>query len=222
MTALARSLFPVLNVLGAIVMIFAITMLVPLAFAFFGPDAALQAHSNAVVVTLLSGAALFVATRRFKRELLPRDGFLLVTLVWTVLPAFATLPLMLHLTDLSFTHAYFEAMSGLTTTGSTVLSGLDHLPLSINVWRHLLQWMGGMGILVLAVAILPMLGVGGAQAFKAETAGPMKESKLTPRIADTAKALYAIYFALSLACLLAYRFGGMGWNDAFMHMCSTV
>jgi trk system potassium uptake protein len=222
MTALARSLFPVLNVLGAVVMIFAITMLVPLAFAFFGPDAALKAHANALVVTLLSGGVLFAFTRRFKRELLPRDGFLLVTLVWTVLPAFATLPLMLHLRDLSFTHAYFEAMSGLTTTGSTVLSDLQELPLSVNIWRHLLQWMGGMGILVLAVAILPMLGVGGAQAFKAETAGPMKESKLTPRIADTAKALYAIYFALSLACFLAYRFGGMSWSDAFMHMCSTV
>jgi trk system potassium uptake protein len=111
------------------------------------------------------------ATRRFRRELLPRDGFLLVTLIWAVLPAFAALPLLLHLPGLSFTDAYFEAMSGLTTTGATVLSGLDDLPLSINVWRCLLQWIGGMGIIVLAVAILPLLGVGGSQVFRAETPG---------------------------------------------------
>jgi trk system potassium uptake protein TrkH len=103
-----------------------------------------------------------------------------------------------------------------------VLSHLDQLPLSINVWRHLLVWMGGMGILVLVVAILPLLGVGGAQVFKAETAGPFKESKLTPRIADTAKALYSVYFGISLVCFFAYRWAGMTWSDAFMHMCSTM
>ena len=163
-----------------------------------------------------------LSTRRFRRELQPRDGFLLVTLGWTVLPAFATLPLLFHLPGLSFTDAYFETMSGLTTTGATVLSGLDQLPLSINVWRHLLVWMGGMGILVLAVAILPLLGVGGAQLFKAETAGPFKDTKLTPRIAETAKALYSVYFGISLVCFFAYRWAGMSWSDAFMHMCSTM
>ena len=222
MTALARSILPVLNVLGVVIVIFAGTMLVPLAFAFFGEDAALHAYDNALIVTLVSGSGLYLATRRYKRELLPRDGFLLVTLAWSVLPLFATLPLLFHLRELSFTHAYFEAMSGLTTTGSTVLSGLDDLPLSINVWRHLLQWIGGMGILVLAVAILPLLGVGGAQVFKAESAGPLKEAKLTPRIADTAKALYLIYFALSVACFLAFRWAGMSWSDALMHMFSTM
>ena len=145
-----------------------------------------------------------------------------MTLGWTLLPACATLPLLLHMPGLSFTDAYFETMSGLTTTGATVLSGLDQLPLSINVWRHLLVWVGGMGILVLAVAILPLMGVGGAQVFKAETAGPFKESKLTPRIADTAKALYSVYFGISLVCFFAYRWAGMTWSDAFMHMCSTM
>jgi trk system potassium uptake protein TrkH len=130
--------------------------------------------------------------------------------------------LLLHLPGLSFTDAYFEAMSGLTTTGATVLSGLDDLPLSINVWRHLLVWLGGMGILVLAVAILPLLGVGGAQVFRAESAGPLKEAKLTPRIADTAKALYTVYFAISIMCFFAYRWAGMSWADAFMHMCATM
>jgi trk system potassium uptake protein TrkH len=222
MSAFARSIFPVLNVLGAIIVIFAVTMVVPLAFAFFSDDAALSAYDNAIVITLLAGGGLFLVTRRFKRELQPRDGFLLVTLVWTALPAFATLPLLFHLKDMSFTDAYFETMSGLTTTGSTVMSGLDRLPLSINVWRHLLVWIGGMGILVLAVAILPLLGVGGAQVFKAESTGPLKEHKLTPRIAETAKGLYTIYLAISLACFLAYRGAGMQWQDAFMMMCSTM
>jgi len=222
MTALARSLFPILNVLGAIIVMFAITMVVPLAVAFFGGDAALPAYDNAILITLLAGGLMFIATRRYKRELLPRDGFLLVTLVWTALPAFATLPLLFHLKDMSFTDAYFETMSGLTTTGSTVMTGLDTLPLSINIWRHLLVWMGGMGILVLVVAILPLLGVGGAQVFKAESTGPLKEHKLTPRIAETAKGLYSIYFAFSFVCFLSYRWAGMQWRDAFMMMCSTM
>jgi trk system potassium uptake protein TrkH len=222
MQALARSILPVINVLGYVVLIFAGTMLVPLAFAFFANEAALKDYDFALLITAGIGGALIVSTRRFRRELQPRDGFLLVTLGWTILPACATLPLLFHLPGLSFTDAYFETMSGLTTTGATVLSGLDTLPLSINVWRHLLVWVGGMGILVLVVAILPLLGVGGAQVFKAETAGPFKETKLTPRIADTAKALYAIYFGISLLCFLAYRWAGMTWADAFMHMCSTM
>jgi trk system potassium uptake protein len=222
MRASARSILPVLNVLGYVLMMFAATMLVPLAFAIFGDDKAAKAYDIAVVVTAGAGLFLVFATRPFARELQARDGFLLVTLAWTMLPAFATLPLLLHLPDLGFTRAYFETMSGLTTTGATVLTALDQLPLSINVWRHLLVWLGGMGILVLVVAILPLLGAGGAQAFKAETAGPLKESKLTPRIADTAKALYAIYFSISIVCFFAYRWAGMSWSDAFMHMCSTM
>ncbi len=222
MNSLARSTLPVLNVLGYVLTMFAAALLVPLAFAVIGNDGAQRAFSIALFVTVGSGVTLILATRRFHRELQVRDGFLLVSLVWTVLPAFATVPLLLQLPDLSFTDAYFEAMSGLTATGATVLSGLDELPEALNVWRTLLQWIGGMGILVLAVAILPMLGVGGAQAFKAEITGPLKEAKLTPRIADTAKALYAIYFALSLACFLSYGWAGMSWSDAFMHMCSTM
>lgn len=222
MSALARSLFPVLNVLGAVVVIFATTMFVPLAFAFFGKDPALPAYDNAIIITLVCGGLLYLATRRYRRELQPRDGFLLVTLVWTTLPLFASLPFKFHLAGVSFTDAYFEAMSGITTTGSTVLTGLQDLPLSINVWRHFLQWMGGMGILVLAVAILPMLGVGGSQVFKAETAGPLKETKLTPRIAETAKGLYSIYCVLSGVCFVSYRLAGMSWPDAFMIMCSTM
>jgi trk system potassium uptake protein len=139
-----------------------------------------------------------------------------------VLPAFGALPLMLQLPDLSFTDAYFEAVSGLTTTCATVLTGLDSMPVSINVWRCLMVLIGGMGILVLAVAILPLLGVGGSQVFKAETPGPMKDQKLTPRIAETARGLWVVYFVLASVCVLAYRAAGMSWVDAFMHMCSTI
>jgi len=151
-----------------------------------------------------------------------RDGFLLVAFTWTLLPAFATLPLMLYLPQLSFTDAYFETVSGLTTSGATTLAGLDQLPPSINIWRTQLVWMGGMGVVVLAVAILPLLGVGGAQVFKAETPGPMKDTKLTPRITETAKGLWTVYFFVTLACILAMKLAGMTWLDALMHAFSTM
>jgi trk system potassium uptake protein TrkH len=217
-----QSILPVLTVLGGILMLFALAMLVPLSFAFFGGDAAVYAYDGAIVITLVCGLLLFVIGRRNKRELQPRDGFLLVSLVWAVMPAFGALPLMFHDSALSFTDAYFEAVSGLTTTGATVLTGLEKLPLSINVWRCFMVLIGGMGILVLAVAILPLLGVGGSQLFKAETPGPMKDQKLTPRIAETARGLWTVYFAIALVCFFAYRIAGMGWADAFMHMCSTM
>jgi trk system potassium uptake protein len=214
--------FPVFAVLGGVLMLFALTMLVPLAFAWIGGDAALYAYDQSILITLAVGALLFFGCRRPRRELQPRDGFLLVTIVWTVLPAFGTLPLMFALPGLSFTDAYFEAVSGLTTTGATVLTGLEKMPLSINVWRCFMVLIGGMGIIVLAVAILPLLGVGGSQIFKAETPGPMKDEKLTPRIAETARGLWVVYFAIATACFFAYRVAGMGWADAFMHMCSTM
>ncbi|TXC66898.1 TrkH family potassium uptake protein [Piscinibacter aquaticus] len=217
-----QSLRRLLPVLAVVLMVFAGTMVVPLLFALLGPDDGLLDHVQAMAITFICGLALFIATRSRRSELQPRDGFLLVTLVWTVLPAFGTLPLLLHLPDLSFTDAYFEAVSGLTTTGATVLTGLEKLPTSINVWRCFMVLIGGMGILVLVVAILPLLGVGGSQLFRAESAGPMKDQKLTPRIAETARGLWTVYFTLALACFLAYRWAGMGWADAFMHMCSTM
>jgi trk system potassium uptake protein TrkH len=217
-----RHYFPVFAVLGGVLMLFSLTMAVPLAFALAGSDSAEGAYAGSMFVTMAAGAALFFGCRRPRRELQPRDGFLLVTLVWAVLPAFGTLPLLSTLPALSFTDAYFEAVSGLTTTGATVLTGLEHLPLSINVWRHFMVFIGGMGIIVLAVAVLPLLGVGGSQIFKAETPGPMKDEKLTPRIAETARGLWVVYFVVATACFLSYRVAGMGWADAFMHMCSTM
>ena len=174
-------------------MIFALCLLFPLACSSLLGDGAQSQYDEAIVITV-ARRVLWPSTRRTRRELQPRDGFLLVALVWTVLPAFATLPLLFYLPELSFTDAYFEAVSGLTTTGATVLDGLDQLPPSINFWRAFLVWLGGMGVIVLAVAILPLLGVGGSQIYKAETPGPMKDTKLTPRIAETAKGLWLVYF----------------------------
>jgi trk system potassium uptake protein TrkH len=212
----------VVGLVGRIVLLFGLLMLVPLAFALAEHDAAESPFIAATLVTLGCGMAMSFSVRRFRRELVPRDGFLLVSLTWAVLPAFGALPLMLHLPALSFTDAYFEAMSGLTTTGATVLSGLDALPTSLNVWRCFMVLIGGLGIIVLVVAILPLLGVGGSQLYKAESAGPMKDQKLTPRIAETARGLWSVYFAIAAACFVAYRVAGMGWADAFMHMCATM
>ena len=217
-----RYYFPVFTLLGGTLMLFGAAMLVPLGFAIVGGDGAVTVYDEAIAITFATGALLFFGCRNESRELRPRDGFLLVTLVWVVLPAFGTLPLLLYIPDLSFTKAYFEAVSGMTTTGATVLTGLDALPPSINVWRCLMILIGGMGILVLAVAILPLLGVGGSQIFKAETPGPMKDEKLTPRITSTARGLWAVYFLISTACMIGFWWAGMSWTDAFMHMCSTM
>jgi trk system potassium uptake protein TrkH len=212
----------VLALVGRMVVLFALLMLVPLAFAWGQHDAAESAFLRAIGITLAVGLGMSLAMSRFRRELQPRDGFLLVTLTWTLLPVFGALPLMLAIDGLSFTDAYFEAMSGLTTTGATVLTGLEKLPLSINVWRCFMVLVGGMGIIVLVVAVLPLLGVGASQLFKSETAGPMKDQKLTPRIAETARGLWVVYFTIATTCMLAYRWAGMSWPDAFMHMCTTM
>jgi trk system potassium uptake protein TrkH len=180
----------VVHVLGSMLMLFSVTYLVPMATSLIYSDGLLVDFVAAALISLGSGGVLWAATRRNKRELRSRDGFLLVTLAWILMSAIATVPLMLALPGLTFTDAFFEAMSGLSTTGATVLAGLDDLAPSVNMWRGALHWFGGMGIIVLVVAILPMLGVGGMQLYKAETPGPVKNDKLTPRITQTAKALF--------------------------------
>ena len=215
-------LLPVSHVLGGMLMFFSVTYLMPIASAVIYDDGTLIDFIDAMTISFAAGFILWFGTRRHKRELKPRDGFLLVTLAWILMAAIATLPLMLVIDDLSFTDAYFETMSGLTTTGATVLSGLDKLPPSINLWRHELNWVGGMGIIVLAVAILPLLGVGGMQLYKAETTGVMKDSKLTARIADTAKALWLVYFGITVACILSLKVVGMNWLDAICHAFAAM
>ena len=217
------SFAPVLNVLARVMVGFSFMFLVPLAWAWALDDVALrEIWLKCLALTLGVGVLILLLTTRHRRELQPRDGFLLVNLVWVVLPAFAAVPLMLAMPGLSWTDAYFESMSALTATGATALSGLDDLPASINVWRCFLQLIGGLGIMLLVVAVLPLLGLGGVQLYKAETPGPMKDARLTPRIAETARGLWGVYFAFSAACLLAYRWAGMSWADAFMHMCTTM
>lgn len=212
---------PVLRALGMITMLFALTLMPPLVLSYVVDDGAQAVYDEVFLLTLLCGCFLWFRYRDVRRELNVRDGFLMVVLVWTVLPVFAALPFMLQL-GVSHTDAYFEAMSGLTTTGATVLSDLDHLPMSINLWRHQLVWIGAMGLIVLAIAILPLLGIGGRQMFKAETPGPMKDAKLTPRIASTAKGLWGVYVGVTALCILAYWWVGMSWFDAVCHGFSTM
>ncbi|QNP47595.1 TrkH family potassium uptake protein [Diaphorobacter aerolatus] len=219
-------LFPVLRLMCALLAMFAGALLVPLIASFYADDGLWKCYVASILFTLLVSAILWFSTRRFQRELLPRHGVMLVSMVWVVLPLFAAIPLLLVSYEInqpmSFTHAYFEAVSGLTTTGSSVLSNLDQLPLSLNVWRTFMQWLGGMGILILAVAVLPLLGVGASQLFKAEAAGPVKDTKLTPRMTETAKGLWGVYVLFSLFCALGYWWAGMTPEDAIMHMFSTV
>lgn len=213
---------PVINVLGRLMSFFSLTYALPIVGALIFRDG--QAHDfiYAMTLTAVAGLLLYGTTRRYYRELKPRDGFVLVVATWTLMAFIATLPLLLVYQQMSFSDALFETMSGLTTTGSTVMVGLDRAPPSINLWRHELNWLGGMGIIVLAVAVLPLLGVGGMQLYKAEVPGPMKDAKLTARIADTAKALWLIYFVFTAACALALHLAGMSWLDAICHAFSAL
>ena len=221
-----RDLFPVLRVLGMLLVFFALSMNVPLAAAWIWQDGMWRVWPIAMAVTMLVGVLLWLLMRHHRQELQPRHGVILVTLVWVCLPLSAALPMMLVYHQLGqtlpFTYAYFEAVSGLTTAGSSVLSHLDTLPVSLNIWRTFLQWLGGMGILILAVAIMPLLGVGGSQLFRAEAAGPVKDTKLTPRITGTAKGRWGVYAVFSVSCFVAYWLGGMTPLDALMHMFTTV
>jgi len=212
----------VLRVFALVLMVFAVTMLAPAIAAYLGSDAAAGAFFRAFLFTFLAAFILWFAVRGHAAELRRRDGFLLVSLVWVVVPAFAAIPLLIHLPAMSFTDAYFETVSGLTTTGATVMEGLDSLPFSINLWRAQLVFLGGMGLIVLAVAVLPLLGVGGRQLFSAEAPGPIKESKLTPRMAQTAKGLWLVYALMAIACTLGFHWAGMPWGDAVIHMFTTL
>jgi len=212
-----RTYFPVLNALGMIVMIFGVLMSVPLIVSMSIDDGAARAYSPPILATIASGVVLWSLTRGVPRDLRPSDGFLLVALTWIVLPIFGAMPLYRFIPDLSVTKAYFEAVSGLTATGATILYNIDDLPISINLWRTFMHWLGGMGVIVLVVAILPLLGIGGRQLFKAEVPTPMKESSLTPRIAETAKGLWMTYVMLTVACGFSLWWVGMPAWDAVIH-----
>ncbi len=211
------------RILGLLLMMFSLTMLPPVGFSLYYNDHSWLPFVEAFGLTFVAGLLIWLPVHRLKKDLRLRDGFLVVASFWTVLGTFGAAPLYLA-PDLSmtFTDAVFESMSGLTTTGATVLTGLDELPVSILYYRQQLQWLGGMGIIVLAVAVLPMLGVGGMQLYRAETPGPVKDTKLTPRITETAKALWYVYLAFTVTCMIAYRLAGMPLFDALCHAFSTV
>jgi len=212
----------IIHILGLVTMGFSGLMSTCLITSKIAEDGATNAFLDGTLVTLLLGALMFFPTLRRPKKLSRQAGFLLVAMTWSLTPIFCTIPLMIYLPELSFIDAYFEAVSGLTTTGATILSGLDQLPMSINLWRHELNWIAGMGIIIFAVAILPILGIGGMQLYKAETPGSVKESDLPPRIAQTAKALWMVYAGFTVACIIALRLAGMDWFDAFCHAFAAM
>ncbi|QTF93410.1 TrkH family potassium uptake protein [Halomonas sp. BM-2019] len=217
------SLRMILRILGLLLMLFSLTLVPPILISLLFGDGQWDAFAIAIGITVFTGLVMYLPNRRARKELRIRDGFLIAALFWSVLGLFGSLPLMLTAeSTLSITDAVFESFSGLTTTGATVITGIEHLPESIRYYRQQLQWLGGMGIVVLAVAILPTLGVGGMALYRTEIPGPLKDSKLTPRITETAKALWYIYAALTVACMLAYLAAGMDWFDALGHSFSTV
>ncbi|GIU44891.1 Trk system potassium uptake protein [Shewanella algidipiscicola] len=203
--------------------LFSLSLLPPALVAVIYKDGGGAAFIQAFFLSLLLGFLLWYPNRHHKKDLRTREGFLLVVLFWGVLGSIGAVPFIFSSQpDLSLADSFFESFSGLTTTGATVLVGLDDLPKAILFYRHLLQWLGGMGIIVLAVAILPVLGVGGMQLYRAEIPGPVKDSKMTPRIAESAKALWYIYLALTIACAFAYWLAGMDLFDAICHSFSTI
>ncbi len=212
----------ILRVTGILLMLFSVTMLLPVLVALLYAESTITTFALGFAITLLSGLILTLLNRS-KRELRSGDGFLITVLFYLGLGLFGAIPIYLAGSiDGSFTDAAFESLSALTTTGATVLTGLDDLPRSILFYRQLLQWLGGMGIIVLAVAILPMLGIGGMQLYRAESPGPVKDNKLTPRITETAKALWYLYLGMTIACAAAYFLAGMNLFDAICHSFSTV
>lgn len=212
------------RIIGLLLMLFSISTLPPMLVSWLYDDGAIVPFVAAFLIILGTGLLIWLPVRNQRKELRLRDGFVVVVAFWSVLSLFGALPFMLaEHPHLSFTDAVFESVSGFTTTGATVIAaGLDTLPSSIIYHRAQLQWLGGMGIIVLAVAVLPMLGVGGMQLFRAETPGPMKEDKLTPRITETAKGLWYVYLTITVACAMAFWLGGMTAFDAITHSFTTV
>lgn len=214
----------IIKILGILLMLFSVLgNLPPILVSFIYDDGMAAEFINSMLFIFVLGFILWVFTVRTKKELSTKDGFLVVTLFWAVLGTAGCIPFLLAPDlELSLTDAVFESLSGLTTTGATVITGLDELPKSILFYRQLLQWLGGMGIIVLAMALLPMLGIGGMQLYRAESPGPVKDNKLVPRLAETAKALWYIYLTLTLVCALAYWVAGMDAFDAISHAFTTV
>lgn len=215
----------ILRIIGILVMSFSFTMLLPAFVALIYGDGGGREFLQSFVLTFLVGVILWGTNRRHSNELRSREGFLIVVLFWVVLGLLGAVPFILveneHL-NLNITDSIFESFSGLTTTGATVISDLDTLPKSILFYRQVMEFFGGMGLIVLAVAVLPLLGVNNVQLFRAESSGPMKDRKIRPRIAEIAKWLWIIYAGMTVICAISYKMAGMDWFDAICHSFSTV
>jgi trk system potassium uptake protein TrkH len=213
----------IIRILGLLVALLSVTMLPPALIALLYRDGGGVSFLTAFLFCLCAGLLAWYPFKNEKSDLRAREGFLIVVLFWVVLASFSAVPLLLlEFPNLSVADAFFESFSGLTTTGATILKEIDGLPHAVLWYRQQLQWLGGMGIIVLAVAVLPMLGIGGMQLYRAETPGPVKDSKMTPRIADTAKHLWYIYLSLTIACAVSYWAAGMSAFDAICHAFSTI
>lgn len=211
----------IIRLFGILLIVYSLGFLPSLGIALYTGDGLWQAFFWSLLVGMGVGAVMWITNLQQRSELTVRDGFLVVTLFWVLLSLTGALPFLFGL-QMSPTDAIFESTSGFTTTGATTLTNLDALPLSILYHRQQIQWLGGMGIIVLAVAILPLLGVGGMQLYRAETAGVAKQQKLTPRLTETARVLWLIYVFLTLICILAYWLAGMNLFDAIGHAYTTI
>ena len=209
------------RVLGIIVALSSSSKLPSAVLGWVQNDGTAPAFFSSFLLSAGIGLAMWLPARRVQYQLRLRDGFLVVTLAWFLASLVSALPFMYAPPYLSFTAALFESTSGLTTTGATIIVGLDALPQSVLLYRQVLHFVGGMGIVILSVAILPMLKIGGTQLFRAESTG-LSRDKLTPRIAETAKALWAVYIGLTVLCAAAFWVGGMSLFDAICHAMSTV
>ena len=228
MVIFSRRLSEVFSIVGLITSFFSLFLFFPALIGYLYSEPIWTDFIFLGILFFAFGIIIFNLFKKTKSssqsssELQAKDGLTLVLLVWILLSTISSTPFLMFDANMSFSRAFFEAVSGLTTTGATIFSGLELMPKAILIWRAILQWLGGMGILVLTIAILPMFGVGGMQIFRAEASGPMKDKKFTPRIAETAKALWTIYVFLTLFCCVGYWVAGMELFDALAHAFTTV
>ena len=210
----------ILNLFSVLILFFSFSFVFPILISIIFNDGAFYIFLKTFISISLVGVVGLMLTRNINNELSQKDGFVIIVMFWVVLSFAGSIPF--YLSGMSIIDSFFESMSGITTTGATVISNIDALPESILFYRQMLQWMGGMGLIVLAIAVMPLLGIGGAQIYKTEIPGAMGEQRLTPRIKETAQALWSIYLGLTIVCALLYYLGGMSMFDAVSHAMSTV
>ena len=210
----------IVNLFSILILFFSISYVFPIIVSLIYKDGAIKLFLSTLLIVSLIGIVGVFLTRGEDNNLSQKDGFVIIVLFWIVLSFAGSVPF--YLSGMTFIDSIFESTSGITTTGATVISNIDALPESLLFYRQLLQWMGGMGLIVLAIAVMPLLGIGGGQIYKTEVPGAMGEQRLTPRIKETAQALWLIYLGLTIACAVLYYFNGMSVFDSISHSMSTV